>query len=267
MDILKLDIPVWRIVRTDPDRTTQPKHQQAGCDVIVLWTEGSPVSEQNLPSVWIYCVHNDASVPPAALEQVLVLVVSRMKGLVEESPGQFLLAVNLQSTACSHSDELPPKIRVFFIVVVQSDWSMRRVEEWSHGNSVSVFKLKIQKSLCSSLNFTFQTGRWWGCLYKDNLDFRYATLLWFRLEYVSSGGEWVGWYQQSPVFLHRREKEAEEGSSPVPWYHPQTGSLGVHTRTSVNPEPNPVEKRFINLLNKHLTFRNINNCLDCFNFC
>lgn len=101
-------------------------------------TGGSPVSVQNLAGVLIYRVHNDASVSPALLELVLVLGVFRIKGLVEESPGQLFLPVNLQSPACSHADELPPKVGVFFITVVQSDRTIRHESEFCH----IIFRLK-----------------------------------------------------------------------------------------------------------------------------
>lgn len=98
---------------------------------------------QNLAGVRLHRVHNDASVSPASLELVLVLGLFRIEGLVEESPGQLFLPVNLQSPACSHANELPPKVGVFFIVVIQSD----RQQDVS-GNSVIYLSYRSKMSLC-----------------------------------------------------------------------------------------------------------------------
>jgi len=93
------------------------------CEVSHCWGAlSSPISVQHLPGVGVDYVDNDASVTPASLEQVVVLVaLSRMEGLVEESPRQLLLSMNLKGSACSHANVLPPKVAVFFISVIQSN--------------------------------------------------------------------------------------------------------------------------------------------------
>lgn len=50
---------------------------------------------QHLSSLGVDDVDDDASVPPASLEQVVVLVaLPGVKGLVQERPGQFLFSVD-----------------------------------------------------------------------------------------------------------------------------------------------------------------------------
>lgn len=92
----------------------QPRH--------CLCFEGpSPVIVQHLSSLGIDDVDNDASVPPASLKQVVVLVaLSRVKGLVEERPRQLLLSVDLESSSSPHTNVLPPKVAVFLITIIQS---------------------------------------------------------------------------------------------------------------------------------------------------
>lgn len=54
-----------------------------------------PVIVQHLSSLGVDDVDDDASVPPASLEQVVVLVaLPGVKGLVQERPGQFLFSVD-----------------------------------------------------------------------------------------------------------------------------------------------------------------------------
>lgn len=82
----------------------------------------SPVGVQHLRRRGVHRVDNDASVAPASLKQVLVLVtLSGVKGLVEEGPGQLPLSVDLQCPSGSHPDVLPPKVAVFLVVIIQPD--------------------------------------------------------------------------------------------------------------------------------------------------
>lgn len=82
----------------------------------------SPVIAQHLSGLGVDDVDNDASVTPAFLEQVVVLVaLSRVEGLVEESPWQLLGSVDLQSPSCPHTNVLTTKVAVFLITVIQPD--------------------------------------------------------------------------------------------------------------------------------------------------
>lgn len=61
-----------------------------------LWRAPSPVVVQHLSGLGVDDVDNDASVPPAPLEQVVVLVaLSGAEGAVEERPRQLLFPVDL----------------------------------------------------------------------------------------------------------------------------------------------------------------------------
>lgn len=76
---------------------------------------------QHLSGLGVDDVDNDASAPPAFLEQVVVLVaLSGVEGLVEERPRQLLFSVDLKCPSCPHANVLPPKVAVFLIAVIQS---------------------------------------------------------------------------------------------------------------------------------------------------
>lgn len=76
---------------------------------------------QHLSGLGVDYVDNDASVPPASLEQVVVLVaLSGMESLVEERPRQLFFSMDLESPACPHANVLSPKVAVFLITVIQS---------------------------------------------------------------------------------------------------------------------------------------------------
>lgn len=77
---------------------------------------------QHLSGLRVDDVDNDASVPPASLEQVIVLVaLSRVEGLVEESPRKLLPSMDLECPSGSHTNVLPAKVTVFLITVIQSE--------------------------------------------------------------------------------------------------------------------------------------------------
>lgn len=81
----------------------------------------SPVVMQHLTGLGIDDVDNDASVPPASLKQVVVLVaLSWVEGLVEERPRQLLFPMNLESPSGPHANVLSPKVAVLLITVIQS---------------------------------------------------------------------------------------------------------------------------------------------------
>lgn len=55
-----------------------------------------PVNMQHFSGLGVDDVDNDATVPPASLEQVVVLVaLTRVEGLVEERPRQLLFSMDL----------------------------------------------------------------------------------------------------------------------------------------------------------------------------
>ena len=78
-----------------------------------------PVVAEHLPGLGVDDVDDDAAVSPAPLEQVAVLVaLPRDQGLVEEGPGELLLAVDLQRAPRAHAHVLAAKVVVLCVVFV-----------------------------------------------------------------------------------------------------------------------------------------------------
>lgn len=82
----------------------------------------SPVTERHLSGFGVDHMDDDASVPPAPGEQVVVLVAfSGLEGLVEECPRQLLPSVDLQRPSRPHAQEFPAKVAVFLVAVIRSE--------------------------------------------------------------------------------------------------------------------------------------------------
>lgn len=81
-----------------------------------------PVIVEHLSSLGADDVDDDPSVSPASLEQVAVLVaLSRVEGLVQESPRQLLPSMDLQGPSRSYTNVLPAKVAVLRITVIRSE--------------------------------------------------------------------------------------------------------------------------------------------------
>lgn len=88
-----------------------------------------PVSIDDLSAVGVNNMDDDASVPPAPLEWVVPLVAfTGLQGLVQERPRHFLGSMNLKRSSCSHSEELPPKVAVLLVTVIQSEDSDKKTQ-------------------------------------------------------------------------------------------------------------------------------------------
>lgn len=65
---------------------------------------------------------DNASIPPAPLEQVIVLVAfPRVDGFVKKRPGQLMFSVDLKLPSCPHTDVFPAKVAVLLITVVRPE--------------------------------------------------------------------------------------------------------------------------------------------------
>jgi len=80
---------------------------------------GLPVVAEDLARLGVDDVDDDASVAPAPLEEVAVLVaLAGAEGLVQEGPGELLLAVDLQRAAGAHAHVLAAEVVVLGVVCV-----------------------------------------------------------------------------------------------------------------------------------------------------
>lgn len=75
----------------------------------------------NCPRLWVNNMDNDTSVAPAPFEVISTFFhASRVKSLVQESPGQLFLSVDLKSATFTHSKVLLSKVRVWLGAVIRS---------------------------------------------------------------------------------------------------------------------------------------------------
>ena len=87
-----------------------------------------PVVTEHLAGLGVDDVDDDAAVAPAPLEQVAVLVaLPRDQGLVEEGPGELLLAVDLQGSPRAHAHVLAAEVVVLRVGVVRPGVVVRMI--------------------------------------------------------------------------------------------------------------------------------------------
>lgn len=80
-----------------------------------------PVIVQYNASAWVDDMADDASVSPASLKVVAVLIaLARVQRLVQERPRELLGAVDLQCTPCAYADVLSTKVAVPNVSIVRS---------------------------------------------------------------------------------------------------------------------------------------------------
>lgn len=81
----------------------------------------SPIRMDNCPRLGVNNVDNDTPVAPAPFKVISTFFhATRMKSLVQESPGQLFLSMDLKSATFADSKVLLSKVRVWLAAVIRS---------------------------------------------------------------------------------------------------------------------------------------------------